>query len=158
MSTPHCAEQLDRIYTRLAWIMLLTGLLFVYKSTVAVLPDSWNTVAAELTPILGMVISVLLIWTLAPSVLKKLRKGMLLEPEPEGFAAQMIHQALAISWGVTIGGLVLLQVISKVFLDTLPDGQLVLNVAFALMFVTASLSFLYLVHDGYDGAEQEDWD
>lgn len=158
MNTTHCAEQLDRIYSRLAWIMLLMGTLFAYKALLPLLPLSWTSIEAELTSVMVFCTSVLMIWTLLPSVLKKVKNGRPLEPEPDGFAAQMIHQALAISWGMTIGGLVLLQVISKVLFEVQPDGQLVLNGAFALMFVSASLSFLYLVHDGYDVPEQQDWD
>lgn len=134
------------------------GLLFAVKSMLPLVPESWTELAGYLPPVVGMIVSILLLWTLLPSVLKKFKNGRPLVPEPEGFAAQMIHQALAISWEMIIGGLVLLQFISKVLFDVQSDGQLVLNGALAVMFVSASLSFLYLVLDGYDLPEQQEWD
>jgi hypothetical protein len=158
MNTVHCAEKVDQIYTRLAWIMLLTGLMFVLKSVTAFVPSDWQAILQAVMPYWGMLISGLLIWVLAPSVFKKIKKGSLLEPEPEGFAAQMIHQALAISWGMTIGGLVMMQWLSQLWLSSQPGGLLMFHAALALMCLTASLSFLYLVHDGHEVPEQEEWD
>ena len=157
MSNDSCAEKIDRIYIRLAWIMVLTGLIFVLKILAVLVPD-WQAMIKTATPVLGLLISLSIIWTLGPSALKNLRGQNKSSKEPEGFVADMLQQALAVSWGVTLVGIVLVQLINQVFGSNQITAQLLSSVLFALMTLSASLTFLYLVKEESNGEAEEEWD
>ena len=78
--------------------------------------------------------------------------------EPEGFVSDMLHQALAVSWGVTLVGLVLIQLINQVFGSNQLSAQMLFNALFALMTLSASLTFLYLVREESNAVVEEEWD
>ncbi|MFC3194794.1 hypothetical protein ACFODZ_11140 [Marinicella sediminis] len=157
MNTDHCAEKIDRIYSRMAWGMLLMGLMFVFKLIELVVAADWQAWITAITPWMGLVVSLLIIWTLGPSVFSKLKNKQPMQQEPEGFSAEMINQALAISWGATICGLVLMQSVSKVLFSHELNGAVYFNAAMALLFISASSTFLYLTHSGYDQIQPDEW-
>lgn len=158
MENKNCAEKVDRIYSRLAWIMLMTGGLFVIKLLAPVMADSWQPIIKTTIPWLGIMISLLTLWTLGPNLWQKVKNQQAVDQDHEGFAAHALQQALSISWGVTIAGMVLLQTVNSVLISTAISGTTFFNVMFALMTVSASITFLFLVHEGLVQPDSEDWD
>lgn len=158
MENNHCAEKIDRIYSRLAWIMLMTGGLYVVKLLAPLLPDGWQANIQTAIPWMGSLIGLMIVWALGPNLLQKIKNQQAVDQDPEGFAAHALQQALSISWGITIAGMVLFQTVSKVLFTAVISGTTYFNVMFALMTVSASITFLFLVHDGLVQPETEDWD
>lgn len=158
MKNENCAEKSDQICLRSAWIMLATGLLFALKLFSGWVTPDWQNTLQMIITIWGLVISLMIIWTLAPTFIKKIKFQTVEHPEQEGYVTDILNQSLVISWGVTFVGMVMLQSIDTVLLSRSLSGAAFFDAMLALMTLSASVTFLYLTHSGYDQTQDEGWD
>ncbi len=137
--------------------MVVVGLMYVFKITADLVVGKWQQWIQGSVIVMGFVISVMVIWTLAPTLWRQVKGQAIQHQDPEGFASDMLNQSLRISWGITFVGMVMLQSINTVLLGESLRTELFFNVMFALMTLSASTTFLYLNSTGYD-LPDEDWD
>ena len=153
-----CIEKSEKIYHKLAWGMVVVGLMYVLKIAALMIDGMWQQWIQGVVIFLGFVISVMIIWTLAPTLWKQLKGQNVQRNEPEGFTSDMMNQAIRISWGMTFVGMVMVQSINTVLLDQSLSTEMFFNVMFALMSLSASITFLYLTSTGFDQVQDEEWD
>ena len=144
MKSDNCVVNLENLYRKLAWITFTAGIVFLLKLMVFFLSKEWQTIIKSFIPYISFFISVLFIKAMWPNLLKKTRRQSNHDEKQIGVNIDILNQSMVFSWCVTLCGIMLLQAINKVVLQQQISAESLFNIMFALMTLSASLSFLFL--------------